>query len=110
MKRMHAALVSLLLGAATLVGVLALSRTVSLGPSTPDASKTIAIRQAQLDQVAAQIRALRQSRPPTLATAQRKQTTPEQVLYVRAPAPAATLTGERDSEQDHESGGGGFDD
>jgi hypothetical protein len=110
MKRMHAALISLLLGAATVAGVFALERTVSLGPSTPDASKSIAVRQAQLDQVAAQIRALRKASPPRLAAAEKKQSAPAQVLYVRASAPTTAAAGEREDEQEHEGEGGGFDD
>ena len=110
MKRMHAALVSLLLGVATIAGVFALERTMSLGPSTPDASKSIAVRQAQLDQVAAQIRALRQAGPPTLAAVQPKQAAPEKVLYVRSASPTTSSAGERETEQEHGDEGGGFDD
>jgi len=116
MKRLHAALISILLGAATIAGVFALANTVKLGPSKPDPSRAIALRQAQLNQVAAQIRALRKASPPKLAAVPRKQTAPaaEQVIYVRASAPATTSVSRHDDEGDGSlsatEGGGGFDD
>lgn len=113
MKRIHAALVSLLLGIAAIVGVVALERTVALGPSTPSASSAISIRHARLDQVAAQIDALRRSGPPTTTARPKPAAPPEQVIYVRAPSVAQANAAERELEHELELEGeseGGFDD
>jgi hypothetical protein len=112
MRKPHALAVSLMIGAATVAGVFALNRTVSLGQtaSTPTPTTTIAARQAALDRAEAQIAKLRASRPPALPDRPTAVSAPTpRVVYVRAPQPPAVSGGgEREAEGEH--GEEGWDD
>lgn len=103
MRPINAVIASLVLGAAAVAGVFALSRTVALGPSQQDATKTIAVRQAQLAQASAELQAIRKAHPPALPAATRPRPRAEQVIYVQAPAPPATTTVRYDDERESES-------
>jgi hypothetical protein len=105
MRRTHTALVSLMLGVATVAGVLALERTVALGPSAPDAASSISMRRARLDRVASEIEALRRAAPPAAKAVRTPQSPREQVIYVRA-APLVRAHGsEHESEHELEDAG-----
>ncbi|MFN8222277.1 MAG: hypothetical protein U0R50_03400 [Gaiellales bacterium] len=107
---LHAAVASLILGIATIAGVVALSRTLALGPSRTDATKAIAVRQSQLARASAQLRALRKSGPPSLPPVTRKREPAEQVIYVRGPSPRVTTAYRDDDYGESEHEGGELDD
>ena len=114
MNRGHALIISLLIAAAVIAGVLALTRSPSpAAASVP--SGQIAARQAKLDAWQRQLEAALVKKPPKLPAlpkAGASSRPAEQVVYVRehAAAPAAQGDDEQEHESEAEHGGEGGDD
>ena len=119
MTRMHALVISALLGLAAVAGIAAVGRTVALGQGSAKtvSEATIAARSAQLDRAEAALRAARLKRPPALPAvpvSTRARSAPAvQVVLVRQTTVGAVQHEEaRDDDRyrEHEAEGGGFDD
>ena len=115
MKKGHALLIALLIGAAALAGIVAATRTAQLGRSShpPKVSPAeIAVRNRALDRTRANLHKLLAEKP---AAGPARPAAAQRVVYVR-PAPRIVTinrahSGEREAEgAGHEGGGGGFDD
>ena len=107
MRKPHAFVVSLMIGVSVVAGVLALTRTVSLGQATPAPAQTeVAQREAALDRAEAQIAKLNASVPPTLPALPSRRLTeaPARVVYAAAPQTRASAA------DDHEDDDGEDDD
>ncbi len=110
MSRKHLFAVVVLLGAAAVAGLLAVTRTVDLGTAATSASATqIAARSRSLDQLEASLRRSLAKRPPVVASTKRAAASlpAQRTVFVRAAAPSVgTATAEHEDEQDgneHES-------
>lgn len=108
MKRLHVVAVAVLLGVATVFGVLAATRTAGIAP-TADAGvsdTTIAARVGKLSDAERAIRRALRDRPPALPAvpaARRLAGTHRQTVY-RRPAPLVVLSrGSGHGESEHES-------
>lgn len=114
MKKRHALGASVLLGAAAIAGMLAVTRTVQLGQaSSTTPASSLEARAAALDQAETQIRRLDASVPPALPPRTSSTTAAQSpVAYVRAPSIAGAEEEWEDEEggeaEDH--GDGGHDD
>jgi hypothetical protein len=97
----HAALISLLLGIAVVLGMLATTRTTGLAQGTTVASPaTLLAREDRLDRLQAQIREARTSRPPALPSLPAASTSAApRVRYVR-PAPVVLTSGAAGQHED----------
>ena len=85
----HALVLSLLLAAATVAGVVALTQTVALGQATPTTSSSeIERREAALDEARRDIARLDASVPPALPPATASAPTTPQPVVVLSTSPA----------------------
>ncbi len=103
MSTRHALGVTILVGAAAVAGMLAVTRTVQLGEAADTSPASLDARAAELDQVEAQIRLLDASVPPTLPPGSSTPTTDAAtgVVYVRATS--AESSEDRDDHEDDEA-------
>ncbi len=110
MKKLHVVAVALLLGVATVFGVLAAARTGGVAPNAHAgvSDTAIAARASKLNDTERAIRRALRDRPPALPAvpaARRPGLTPPQTVYRRS-APLVVLTHSRaqgDHESEHES-------
>jgi hypothetical protein len=111
MKRRHALLVSLVIGAAAIFGTYAATKSVRLGRTAqPVISRAqIAARSSALDRTEAALHRILAQRPADAAAARRSG--PRRVIYVR-PAPHVVTLHHHgsDDESERESEGDRFDD
>jgi hypothetical protein len=101
----HAALISLLLGTAVVLGMFAALRTTSLAAEPSSAgAPAIAARQERLNRVEAQLQRALEGRPPALPAARAASPgVAPRVAYVRAaPIPVARASYEQHGEEDEE--------
>ena len=117
MKRGHALLLSLMIGAAAIFGIFAATHTVKLGRSAHQpavASAQIAARNRALDRTEASLRRMLEQKPAAAAGA--VPVAPQRVVYVRPAPHIVTIhrhSGEYEAKGDHGGDGhegGGFDD
>jgi hypothetical protein len=106
MKKLHIAIVALLLGLAAVLGTAALSRTTSLGAATTRArDAAIAARARQLDAIAASLRKQLAQKPlATLRSAPATAPAPR-VVYHRPPPIVVTTHsphGEHERDEGHD--------
>jgi hypothetical protein len=117
MSRKHLFPIVVLLGAATIAGLLAVTRTVDLGTAAQSASGAeIAARSRSLDRLEASLRRSLASRPPALPSRSSAPSSSLRTVAVRAgAAPAPTFAGEweddhgrrgHEDESEHEEHGG----
>ncbi len=119
MKRAHATLIALLVGAAALAGTVAALKTVRLGQAAASPQTTsaeIARRTRTLDRSEAALKQALVRKPPALPPLPKAAPAAQRVVYVR-PKPivvsARRAGGEEDEHEDGEHGeheGEGFDD
>ena len=103
MSRTHLFVVVVLLGAASIAGLLAVTRTVDLGTAATPASNTqISARMRSLDRLEASLRRSLAEQPPALPT-RRPAADPSapRTVYVRSAAAARASTGEHDDDDEH---------
>jgi hypothetical protein len=100
----HAALISLLLGTAVVLGMFAALRTTSLAAEPSSAgAPAIAARQERLNRVEAQLQRALEGRPPALPAARAASPgVAPRVAYVRAAIPVARASYEQHGEEDEE--------
>lgn len=112
MTRTHTTLISLFLGLAVVLGVLAAIRTTALA-TRPNAASAVSItaRQQRLNRAEAQLRRALTRRPPALPTSLRASpAAATRITYVR-PAPIVVPSASGEEHGDHEDESGeGFDD
>lgn len=112
MARKHLFVVVVLIGAAAVAGLLAVTRTVSLGATAaPAQTAQVAAKERSLDRLEASLRRTLAKQPPTLPTA-RATTGPSaapHTIYVR-PAPSAGAYEDDHGEHDDDEGTGSADD
>ena len=114
MKRRHALLIALLIGAAALAGIVAATRTAHLGRSSPQPKLSpaqIGVRNRALNRTEANLRRILAQKPAAHPTA--PPAAAQKVVYVR-PAPRIVTihrahSGEYEAEG-RDRGGGDFDD
>lgn len=113
MKRGHALLVSLLIGAAAIFGIVAASHTLALGRASRRptiSSAQIAAHDRALNQTEAKLRRMLAQRQPA-AAASATTPAPHRVIYVRPAPHIVTVHRPGGGEHEAEAGeGGGFDD
>jgi hypothetical protein len=100
----HALAISLLLGLAVVVGVLATVRTTGLAQRSSSASaETVSARKQRLDRLQAQIQQALANRPPALPAARSTPATQApRITYVRAERAVAAASFEDDEHEDDE--------
>ncbi len=99
MKRIHSAVVALLLAAAAVFGLFAAARTASLGASSNVSDAQVQARAIRLDRFERQIKTLEARRPPALPA---KTLAPPPPRLV-APAASVLLSASRsDDQSEHE--------
>lgn len=101
MKRIHSALVALLLAAAAAFGLFAAARTASLGASSNVSDAQVQARAKRLDRFERQIKTLEAKRPPALPALPAKTLAPRPRL-VAPPASAILASSRGDDESEHE--------
>lgn len=103
MPRKHLFTIVVLLGAATVAGVLALTAPRQLGASTTQASNAeLAARSRSLDRLEASLRRSLAKRPPAVPAVGRR-AAPQRTIFVR-PA-AGSVSQETEHEDEHEDEG-----
>ena len=104
MSKAHVTLISLLLGAAVVLGVFAAIRTTSLAAErSSTGSESIAARQQRLDSAEAQLRRALARRPPALrATSSVSGRTAPRVMFVRSPSIAVTRASSDEHGEEYE--------
>jgi hypothetical protein len=107
MTRKHLFAVVVVLGAAVVAALLALSRGGAVGATAaPAPTAGIAARERSLDQLEASLRRSLAERPPAVsARATAAQTAPSRTVFVRAPQPAVQAADGEREEHEHEEGG-----
>ena len=117
MPRRHALVLSLLIGLAAVFGVIAASRTVSLGNASRSSADTAIVQRTRaLDRYEASLQKALAKRVPALppvAVARAASAAPVRVVYHRPPPIVITKHrpgGEHESAVDSNSRGGGMDD
>ena len=114
MSRMHLFTIVVLLGAAAVAGLLALTRTTTAATQAPSAE--IAAKSRSLDRLEASLERSLAKQPPAVPTRKgtAAQSAPSRTIFVRAPQPAVRASGahEDDHGEEHEDEGehGGADD
>lgn len=112
MARKHLFVVVVLLGAAAVAGLLALTRTVSVGATAAPASTAqVAAKTRSLDRLEASLRRSLAKRPPALpsARATADPSAAPRTVYVR-PAPSAGAYEDEHGEHDDDEGAWSADD
>lgn len=106
MKRLHSALIALLLAAAAALGLFAVARTNSLGAASNVSGTQIQARARRLDSFERQIRTLQAKRPPALPALPGKITAPlpppPRLVAPPAPAILASTHDDGNEHEDHE--------
>jgi hypothetical protein len=125
MNKAHVTLFALLVAGATLLGVVAVTRTIGLGRAAQHTKDTaIAARERQLQAYAAKLQKELEARPPALppiphpkpapvAAAAPAPAPPPRIIYHRPPAVVVTVHrhhGDDGSSESEGGGGGGGDD
>lgn len=115
MKRIHVVAVAVLLGLAAVLGVVAATRTTSVGATAHAqvSDATIAARTQRLARVERQLQRALRDRPPALPSvpASRPAAQPPAQIVYRRPAPLVVVKsgshrGESEGHEGHESEGG----
>ncbi|HEY7794737.1 MAG TPA: hypothetical protein VIA10_12090 [Gaiellaceae bacterium] len=111
MPRKHLFAVVVLLGAALVAALLAVSRGGAVGATAaPASSAEIAARERSLDQLEASLRRSLAEQPPAVSAAgTAAQSAPARTVFVHAPQPAQP-TGDDDEHEEHEHDHEGDDD
>ena len=110
MSRKHLFAIVVLLGAAAVAGLLALTRSGSVGAAaTPASSTEITARTQMLDRLEASLERSLAEQPPAVATRKgaAAQSAPSRTIFVRAPQPAVRASGAHEDEhgEEHEDEG-----
>ena len=110
MSRKHLFAIVVLLGAAAVAGLLALTRTGSGGPAaTPASSTEITARTQTLDRLEASLERSLTEQPPAVPAVKgaAAQSAPSRTIFVRAPQPAVRAPGAHEDEpgEEHEDEG-----
>jgi hypothetical protein len=107
MSRKHLFAIVVLLGAAAVAGLLALTRTTTA--ATQASSTEIAAKSRSLDRLEASLRRSLAERPPAVPTRKgaAAQSAPSRTIFVRAPQPAGRASGAHEDEhgEEHEDKG-----